>query len=470
MRALAAALGLISAGCDLFDGKDEGAPPVSNIEALVLKFEDQVAALRQLPFKRKVFPAVISRDDYARMTKTHIDSSLSEALSAHISRELAQLGFFRDTVLQYKGLIEEFQSGFAAGFYVPGSDSIFILEEYEHRQEDLLGIIPHELTHALQDQYGRLDTPPPPPRELSAYASDIDWYYTSVIEGEAAFVNSLVTMTYTIPQPNPLASAVQTSYDYLHVSLDVWRNTPRPDNLFLPAWGPYQFGPVLIANAYAANGWDSVNAFYASPWQSSWATINGSERTLIPFDFSEFFRLTDTTGAYSDIGCHGSIGLMAWLNSGLDSSSFYRGMGWRGDQYAYVRHPDQRWGSWIWAGRFLDQASARGAYDILKTVLRNRFSGTNVYPVSESDDDSLLVGLPGIKLLGGDLTTFLLISNEEIYILEGLNDSANSLVAQFLVNKQSEREAVAKRSIRSQMPIFASGRGNIYHHYGNYWK
>lgn len=431
------------------------------IAGQIRRYQNQITALRGLPFKREVKSAVITREEYRRMTASEIDASLSDSLSRDISIELAQWGFFTDTTWNYKDLFKSFEGGFAAGFYIGGSDSVFVLSEYVENEIHLLHILPHELTHALQDQYGRLRRTRIEDSATAFYQSDVDAFHTALVEGEGAFLESFVTATYAFPQPDPLANTQAVVQEMVANGLAQWQAATRPNNLFLPAWAPYQFGTRLICDAYTAKGWDSVETLFDHPLQPAMTAITGRPQPLMPFDFSEYFRRVDTAGAYTDMGLHGSLGLMSLLNEDLDSARFFSGLGWRGDRYAYARKPGQAFGSLLWAGAFADEGQAARVWGGLSLLLRRRFANSQ-YPVSVDSNSSLIANLPGIHLQGKELQTYLLKDGVRIYWMEGLSNEACEALAQSLKSKAPSVPALALKGLVKSQYAWISGKGRIY--------
>jgi hypothetical protein len=448
---------------------DTTSPVAKAIAAKIAKYQQEIEQLRGLEFRRPVTSAVISRSEYQHMTATEIDRSLTDSLSRNISRELAQFGFFPDTSMQYKELFKSFEGGFAVGFYVGGSDTVFVLSDYADNEDQLLHILPHELAHALQDQYGRLDRPRLSDSTLFYYSSDVNWFHTALVEGEAAFMDALVTATFTYPQPDPIANAVQVSRDNKHKALANWRLASRPENLFLPNIAPYQFGPDRIAEGYVTQGWAGIDSLYANSLQPSAATINAHVYGLPLLDFDRFFKMVDTTQAYVDQGCHGSIGLLSWLNQTLDSVAFFGGLEWRGDRYAYVLKPGQPWGAFLWAGIFTDSMAASRIVKDLGWMLSERFQGSK-YPKDSIQQTGLIADLTGLRMRNESLETYLVQNKNEVYLVEGVSRNQADTLLQTLKTQQSQHQALTRRTTLQQKTPWISGKGRFYQNHLDQWR
>jgi hypothetical protein len=471
-------LGLLSVGisvfisaCSLFGGSEdsvEGSNQDAEMirleklaDSLTVRMQNQVETLRNQNFIRPVVSAVLTRDQYRAMVAEDIDSSLSDSLSQEITLELAQWGYYPSTQSNYKDDYTDFAGGFAVGFYIGGTDSLFIMAEAMQKPEDYLGIIPHELVHALQDQYGRLTRPRIADTSLQFYGDDARWYHTTLIEGEAHFITALTAATYTYPQPDPMENALTVVRDYRTHALAAWQKVQRPNNLYLPSHSPYQFGPVLVGEAYVANGWDSVETLFAQAAQPSVSAITRGTHGFSPIDISTMVRVIDTTLGYHDVGSHGSLGLLSMVNTRLAETDFYQGLNWVGDAYAYAHHPGQKWGRLAWMGRFETTASASRAAELLVPLLRDRFKDQG-YPETDISSANVTADLPGWHLTGSGLSTYLLRNENELYWVEGLKPDEIEIVLRDLKEQSKPPLVLARQGQRKVLNRFGVGKGRIY--------
>src|SRR3990172_2546108 len=97
--------------------------------------------------RRALFSAVLAG------AAAEVRETMSDSLSWALSRELSQWGLFPDTLLSYKALFAGGWSACPPGWYAVGSDSIFIVVDSVVNWAAFDDLLPHELTHALQDQY-----------------------------------------------------------------------------------------------------------------------------------------------------------------------------------------------------------------------------------------------------------------------------------------------------------------------------
>jgi hypothetical protein len=466
-------LSLLLGSCSLFgtEGdpieKDNPVTPelLRHVAEVVEKYRGQVETLRALPFKRPVHSTVVTRDFYRQETSKEIEAGISDSLSRSISRELSQFGFFPDTTLRYKDLFKTFSGGFAVGYYREGSDSVFVLADYAYDETNLREILTHELAHALQDQYGRLDRLALPDSQLAPYRSDASWYQTCLIEGEAYFTAALAAATFTYPQPDPKANAVLVVRNNRANAFQRWKQTARPHNLFLPSWAAYEFGPALVGEAYDSKGWDSLETLYANAFQPSYSAITANRIPWVAMDLQPFMEVIDTTKAYCDLGSHGSIGLLSLVNQSMDSADFFSGLHWRTDTYLYNHKPGKQWGQLLWSGVFVDSLSAMRTRELLISLLKNRFQGGN-YPETVLTGNSWLENGSGYQIQGSGLTTYLLQSGNQVMWIEGFTDSESLRIFALLQVDHEKRVTLEKegpKRVRTPTEtVFINGRGRIY--------
>lgn len=469
------AFGMVAAllGCSLFGVTDDSKTAsdddgeISRLEHLVdslsARFQSQLEALRQQDFIRPVTSSVLTREQYRSMVAADIGEALSDSLSQEITLELAQWGYYLNTQNTYKQDYTQFVGGFAVGFYIGGSDSLFVMAEALDKPDNYLGLIPHELAHALQDQYGRLARPRLADSALQFYRDDARWYHTTLIEGEAHFLTALTAATYTYPQPDPLDNAMTVVRNYRTEALAAWKKTQRPNNLYLPSHSPYQFGPVLVGEAYLAKGWDSVETLFAQAAQPSRSGITRTAQAFSPVDMGTMVSVIDTSRGYHDIGSHGSLGLLALVNNQLNETDFYQGLQWVGDAYAYAHHPGQSWGRLAWMGRFETPVAAARFAELLLPLLQKRFLDRD-YPgtVVTEYRDSLASELPGWYLNGAGLHTYLMINGKELYWLEGIGLSEVEAIVRNLKEQSNHSENLARQGQKGVLNRFGIGKGRIY--------
>src|SRR5690606_10238680 len=187
---ISGALFLILAGCE--SGGDSGPGPIipppakSALDQRIASIQPALAQLRGMSFTSPIQSAVISREDFARETGSSVEEFAASQDVPAMNRQLAQMGFFPDTLTDIVEFWTEFYASFPAGYYVPGKDSIYILSEYRDNENILNVALPHEPVHVLQDQHIDAFSPQPtgPPEY---YEGDFATARNCLIEGDAEF-------------------------------------------------------------------------------------------------------------------------------------------------------------------------------------------------------------------------------------------------------------------------------------------
>ncbi len=139
-----------------------GAPPAApaaldqaQLDALVDSLMPIVATTAGMPFTERPTAAVRSRDEVRQFLLTKLDHELPPERLDGLVAAYRLLGLLSDT-LDLRALFVDLYTEQIAGFYEPDSAMLFAVGGTDRLQ--LTGILTHELTHALQDQYVALDS------------------------------------------------------------------------------------------------------------------------------------------------------------------------------------------------------------------------------------------------------------------------------------------------------------------------
>jgi hypothetical protein len=166
-----------------------------------------VSNLRGLNFVRPVHVGVITRAQYSQNTAQSIGNSFSSLEQAALSKEYLQMGCLSETDTPIGQILTDYYSGFPAAYYVPGTDSLYILTDAYSNDTELNVYISHELTHALQDQHLGMNFTVFP--GYSYYNDDANLAQTSLLEGDASFIEYtyLISTYYSSNGDNPFSDA-----------------------------------------------------------------------------------------------------------------------------------------------------------------------------------------------------------------------------------------------------------------------
>lgn len=352
-----------------------------SLAARIDSIKPGLAALRGLAFSRPIRVGVISREEYTAQIKGDL-ATMPLAVDRFYSLELAQLGFFLDSSTSIKQKYGDFYGSFPAGYYVDGTDSIYVLSEYAKDPWFLSHGLPHELTHALQDQALHAFGGHGPFAGPAYYADDFDQFRRCLYEGDAELASTAYEQNFDL--------AKDVAQSRRQKDWDRWAKLAPPESFFAPAASPYGSGMAMVGEAFAAGEgrYANVDAMYKWTTASSRTVMTMRAEAGIPIDFSGVAALVDTTlGLVDDFGM-GCMHTMAVHLPRLTQEAFDSGMGWTGDRFLYTRKDGQRLGTLVWAQLFETPQQASFAFSSLSQLLPGRFQGTtyamdlmrNVYP------------------------------------------------------------------------------------------
>src|SRR6266536_2412235 len=149
-------------------------------EALAREVSAKIEKIRGLRFERPVTVRLISGAEARAAFKSRIPEG-AEAQARHTQSAYIQLGLVPPGTDLVSGYLDLAESGLA-GYYEHGSGTFYLLDHVS--AEEARGVMPHELTHALEDQHYDLAA-------VSKRAEGNDDHstaITAVIEGSAMAV------------------------------------------------------------------------------------------------------------------------------------------------------------------------------------------------------------------------------------------------------------------------------------------
>ncbi|WP_327051524.1 Hvo_1808 family surface protein [Halomicrococcus gelatinilyticus] len=234
----------------------------------------RVEKLRDKEFKRNVTVEALPRAEYQRLVRVQAQRQFGPAQRAWENQVWEALFAVDETTDAVREQVE-IRTKRVAGFYLPGTDSIYTVTD---RQGSLVvdnATLVHELVHALQDQHVGLTS-----ESLRAETMDGRRGQEGLVEGEATLVEKLYTRRcgdewecVTTPGPEPPRAP--------------YSGGPLPDyNLAMQVASiqPYSDGPAYVAAQVDATNesvgnWSRLD--YQQPPVSSEQIIE-SERTVDP--------------------------------------------------------------------------------------------------------------------------------------------------------------------------------------------
>lgn len=332
---------------------------------------EKVQITRGLQFTRPVNVSIMTREQYS-----NYNNQWSNNNTSLIMKEFKQIGFIPDTFRSDSFLLENDDS-FTAAFYIPGTDSLYIIDSDENTDDDIFVYAVHEFTHALQEQhfnpFARNVFP-----AFSQAPQNSDFYISQlcVSEGDASVTMELAYFNLFYQA----SAAFDSTYLYFKRYRDYYYSElaalPIPRYLTIQGYAPYIIGPWFILDAYSKDGWPKVNSLYHANRVNSTANIfNFTNTTPYVFDFSKIIPLllqNTTKLIIADDDTYGPVMLMALLNELVDSKHCEKALGWKGDRLAYTLSDNQKFGSFVWAMEFATEDAAQYITGKLDQFLSSR--------------------------------------------------------------------------------------------------
>lgn len=430
---------------------------ISEYQQIMEAVIPQVENIRGLDFLRDVHLALMSRNQYAASRY----SSSSEALDLY-SVELKQIGFIPEDMDDLGQAVEYYNANFAAAFYVPGTDSIYVINPEKYEDVEFEFYVAHELTHALQDQHFNPFTSYVHPF-ISQSASNSDFYLSqlSVIEGDASLSGYLYFINqYTLMTERNLVDTFFNESERFYQNIN---SIEDPKFLDITQNFPYTLGEYFIGEKKISQGWEEINKLYHSNRISSTAEIiTGKPVSLISFDFSKFVpaMLEDTRKLrFADDDTHGPVMLMALISEYTDVTHCKNAFGWRGDRVFYVLKDNDKYGSFVWALEFQTDEDTEYMMNAFDKLLSNRRL-SNTAPEKVDSTDKITFTHPGISTTLFNLGTTLLwvenVSNPTeiagLFVPETLAKSSSSKQKNFSTLPKEEKWKLLRRHIAENQP------------------
>lgn len=296
---------LFLSGCDDSSGltgtvHSDWTKPVPGNDASLQLCKDsllaRMAKIHQLPVLRPVQASWVTREHLPALL-----DSIDEAYGSGASTSTFTYDHFcyalgyTSAPGEYDNATSSFSSSQTLGFYVDGSDHLWVVTDATSDSAQLISTLAHELTHALQDQHFGLKA-----HKQAARSTDARQALTFLIEGDASYAATMYRYG------NPTVSWVDDHLRFKGISeARTYIDTSSKLNAIplvasLPRLAPYFRGAGLVHEIRAAGGWAQVDTFLKRPLLTTRNCIapgSGIQRTA--------FRSFDSTHAFpllSDLG------------------------------------------------------------------------------------------------------------------------------------------------------------------------
>ncbi len=218
------------------------ASPAVDIEGLKI----QVAAIRELPFKKEFAFEAVDREGVRKILVEEIDREVPPEKFVATQAVYRLLGLVPEDGFALREATLDVVALGIGGVYFPNRQALYHLTDCSGMA---LPILAHEITHALQDQHWPIE-----PRDaLYTGNGDRSLAYHAVVEGDAMEVMA------EYAKGNPGASRLAPD-ELGQQFFNAMKIAEHPPILSEPMMMPYVQGQRFVMKLRAAGGWEKVNA------------------------------------------------------------------------------------------------------------------------------------------------------------------------------------------------------------------
>ena len=434
----------------LFDSSKDGSGNLSDarLQSLVDSLIPIIAANRGSQFMRPVHAKGISIEEALLIQEAVNNEDENEEL--FFQREFYQIGFTPDSSYNISDKYEEILSTAIAGFYIPGTDTLYVIQNQPISGEDewlqFKFTVYHELVHAIQDQSFNAFQEIKSLVHNAEQQVDFDLARRMMIEGDAEYnLYLFMNDTSDLNLYKILALDLQWLQGQEEFKTDFYLNY-----LFMT---PYTIGPAFIAEKYkAADGWTLVNELFYDNELTAAEVITGIKTAYRQFPAEYINSLLNAPSyAYFDDVNLGVINIFGLLGGKISRANAQAAIGWNGDHLIYVSNDYTGDGKFIWCFSFVSFDWAETVYPLLEEKILERASGPAqwTYTGDGAYPDSIIL----YKQYSNAASKSALVKNKnEIYWIENLAEYETALL-DILVKGQIP--VTAKKGLSDRRPYKA---------------
>jgi hypothetical protein len=394
-----------------------------------------VPGIRELDFDVPVKTAFLTRD---KLSQEFVSN---HRYYTNMTIMMKQLGFLPDTLKNLEPYIAEHYSGFAAAYYITGTDSLVVIDPQEFSAPYFTSIAVHEFTHALQDQHFNLNQDVLyPDKPYSHFCTDFYLARRCVAEGDATvaqllYLNSLGLLSASIAE---LMAESKNTY------FEEFKSKELPAYLNLVSYFPYDVGSDFVSTIWSTKKWNGVNALYYANRPVSTAEIITREKIEpVSFDYSALIQdwydnVSNVQFAEDDN--YGPVMLLALLSNYTDALHAKTAFGWRGDRLLYVLADNKQWGRFLWSLKFNSIENALYCFQGLDFVMSRRTLNGTAPQRTAVASDSL------ITFTTGSNNSILMRNGETVFWMENV-DRANDVVSGVIASSLAKQKGDELRRI-----------------------
>lgn len=405
------------------------APPAPAAPPHFGRIEEELAALRGLPFVRPVPYARETQADFRARVHKELGRELPQEKNAVLSRAYVELGL-APAGFNLLSTLEDALTTQVAAYYDPESKSFRLLKDPRNKDTDDI-VVAHELTHALDDQHFDLETYDGGPGNRLGLSEETRTARQFVTEGEATFMMvawkaaggqgknkhlgplSLaglrmgLAMVGAADMVELMATARQgRSLEELspeeRKELDEMSKLPPMISLSLIE--PYFKGAAFISEVWGRGGWAAVNDLYRHPPDSTEQILHFKEKFFDkrdpPIEIALPLERRVLVDKPADTDVMGELGVRAYFKTWDHPDGDSAAAGWGGDRFwAWTRASGQLV---LWATCWDSEKDAREFLEAYLDTLEPRFpkskveaAGPNAWRVRLADGNWLHVARQG---------------------------------------------------------------------------
>ena len=327
--------------------------------------EKNIEALRGMKFKHPVKAAPQSLQDFEQFVLKELEKQMDDDLSRNYGKIVRKLGLYRGPEIEdFREMFKTVYLSQAAAYYDPDARTFYVVRP-NLPQEALVAVYSHELYHGFQDQHF----------DLRAYLNEEELSddellaRQAVVEGEAHYVSSLLTIRHLFPglqasntvrtlvklqsqmDVTQLAGMLKSSLDSQEqLSADMQAAIKALDTIprfvLETLMGAYLKGMAFVFEIQT-DGWSKVSELYRRPPVSTEQILHPdkwrqNERPQVfewpPFSQEPLFSRWEVLES-------NTVGEFQWriifAEHGLDEEGRTAAAGWNGDRFAVLEHEER---------------------------------------------------------------------------------------------------------------------------------
>lgn len=369
------------------------------------QLEDELSALRSLPFVRSVPYARESQSDFRARVHKELGRELPSEKNEVMSRAYAELGL-APAGFNLFATLEDALTTQVAAYYDPESKSFRVLKDTEDKDTDDI-VVAHELTHALADQHFDLETYDGGPGNRLGLSEETRTARQFVTEGEATFMMlawkaaggqgknkhlgplavaglrmalamvgaaDMIELLVTARQGRSLAELTPEERNELE------QMGKLPPMISLSLIEPYFKGAAFISEVWGRGGWEAVNDLYRHPPDSTEQILHAKEkffgRREPPIEIALPEKRSVLADKPSETDVLGELGLRAYFKTWDHPDGDVAAAGWGGDRFWVWKRADRD--LLVWVTRWDSDGDADEFIEAYLDTLEDRFPASKI--------------------------------------------------------------------------------------------